>query len=168
MRIALKMEDMFMRKVAFFGFAFLVGCGGITPVSGDYDITITYSAATCPLAEGVSVGDTEDVVGNIQFNDDGTVTLDGDTDTLCTAEGTEVTCSAEFAETSPDADYTINQTWTIDLSWDSSTSFTGTQVQDIDCEGGDCELLMEYLELSFPCDMTLDLVGTLVEDDAAE
>ena len=155
-----------MRKVAFFGFAFLVGCGSITPVSGDYDITITYSAATCPLAEGVSVGDTEDVVGNIQFNDDGTVTIDNDADTPCTADGTEVTCTAEFSEAGTDADYTINQTWTIDLSWDSSTSFTGVQTQVVDCEGGDCELLMEYLELSFPCDMTLDLVGTLVEDAA--
>ena len=152
-----------MRTVLFgLGLA-LVGCGGITPMSGVYDVTMTSAADTCGFDEGV--GDSQEFESNIVFNDDGSVVFDGDDSASCSAKRATVTCDFSISSPGPDGyDYTINQDITFELVWDTNTSFTGWQVVSSACEGSDCSLLEDAF--SFPCSSDYDFVGSMAEDAA--
>ena len=153
-----------MRTVLFgLGLA-LVGCGGITPMSGDYDGTLTLTADSCGMFEDAEVGDPEDFVSNIVFNEDGSVVFaDADDGLECTADGAIVTCSYTSIPTEDEADDPFDglvEEGAIELVWDSNTSFTGWQTLSLDCEGADCSVLEDY-GYSFPCSIEWDLVGSM-------
>ena len=152
-----------MRTVLFgLGLA-LVGCGGITPMSGDYDMTITLAADTCGFDE--EAGEAQEIESSIVFNDDGSVVLDGDDSVSCSAKGATVTCDFSISTPGPDGyDYAIDQEGTLELVWDTNTSFTGWQAITASCEGSDCSLLEDAF--SFPCSTDYDLSGSMAEDAA--
>ena len=154
-----------MRTVLFgLGLA-LVGCGGITPMSGDYDVTMTLGADTCGMMEDAEDEELEAIVTSIVFNDDGSVVLDGDDSLPCTADGATVTCAFSDTQTADGADYAITQDVATELVWDSNTSFAGFQTMSVSCEGADCSFLEDY-GYSFPCSVEWDLLGAMAEDAA--
>ena len=154
-----------MRTVLFgLGLA-LVGCGGITPMSGDYEVTMTIEADTCGMMEDAEDEELEAIVTSIVFNDDGSVVFDGDDSLPCTAGGAMVTCAYSDTQAADGVDYTITQEMAMELVWDSNTSFAGYQTMNVSCEGADCSLLEDY-GYSFPCSVESDIVGAMAEDAA--
>ena len=145
----------------------LVGCGGVTPMTGDYAITTTLLADTCGMSEDSAEGDSDDFESNIVFNEDGSVVIDGDDSVPCTADGATVTCSISDTQAGEGADYALIQESSIELVWDSNTSFAGSQTMSLDCEGADCTMLEDY-GYAFPCSQDWDIVGAMAEDAAAE
>ena len=154
-----------MRTLLFaLGFA-LVGCGGITPMSGDYTGTVTLVADTCGINEDAEVGNSEDFETTIVFNEDGSVVFDDNDDFVCTADGAIVTCALTDVSSPDEADYAITQVLAAEMVWDTNTSFIGSQSVSISCEGADCSVL-EDNGYSFPCSSDYDLAGALAEDAA--
>ena len=145
----------------------LVGCGGVTPMTGDYAGTMTLMADTCGMNEESAEGDSDDFESNIVFKEDGSVVFDEDDNFACTADGATVTCSMSDTQAGEGADYALIQEWMAELVWDSNTSFAGSQTMSLDCEGADCGLLEDY-GYSFPCSTEWDILGAMAEDAAAE
>jgi hypothetical protein len=115
------------------------------------------------------LGDESDVTVAFLFNDDGTVSIDGDDSVGCTADGASVTCDATLENPGQEGyDYTIVQEVAVDLVWDSSSAFSGTQSAEMDCVGADCAALLDASDLTLPCIQEYDIVGTLAEDAAGD
>ncbi len=166
-----------MKKMVFGACALLVGCGGITPMSGDYDLTVTLDANTCgEMADG-DVGDTDDSTASFVFNEDGSVTIDGEADSPfdCALDGATMTCVVEEEEIGSGVEDGLDFSVTMDISvsmvWDSNTTATGDQAQTLNCAGADCEMVNEFYDEEFgatlPCSTTMSIVATYVDDEAA-
>ena len=132
-------------------------------MSGDYYGTLTLAADTCGMNEDAVVGGSEYFSANIVFNDDGTVVLDDADSFPCTSEGATVTCAFSDSQTADDLDYTITQDITVEMAWDTNTSFAGFQAISMDCEGADWSLLEDF-GYSFPCSTHYDFVASMAED----
>lgn len=133
-------------------------------MSGDYDVTMTLGVDTCGMMEDAEDEELEAFVASIVFNDDGSVVIDA-VGSDCTADGATVTCAFSDSQTEDGFDYTITQDVTVEVTWDTNTSFAGFQAISVDCEGADCSLFEDY-GYSFPCSTDYDLVGAMAEDAA--
>lgn len=163
-----------MQKMILGGCALLVGCGGVTPMSGDYAMTITVTTNTCGELSGEEVGEEESFDTTIVFNEDGSVVIDGDDDLGCVLEGATMTCDilGEELGTGEEAgmDYVLTMDAAISLEWDTSTTAAGEQTTTLQCDGADCDALNEMLlgeyGSTLPCSSTSNLTAEMPDAPA--
>ena len=153
---------------------FLVGCGGVTPMSGDYVVTSTLVSGDCVMLadeeaeEPLASGDSMESEMTLDFQDDGSVVIGDDENTECTLKGATVTCStAGQVDFGPELDLVLVLSGSSEYVFDSNTSFSGTSSTSMSCEGADCSVLESSEDVVVPCSSEFDIAGSMAEDAAS-
>lgn len=100
----------------------------------------------------------------LENHGDGTFTIipnDGTDPFLCTLDGAAFDCpdrATEEADLAGGYDAHLTGHATAEGSFDTDTHGSGTQTATISCQGSDCQLAAEVLDISFPCHLEVDFV----------
>ena len=133
----------------------LSACGSITPTEGAWTVSgFQVTEDTCNASdEDATASESDELSLTLALTDDGFTFTGTDEDAQsipCTLDGNDFTCDIE-TEVNDGGTFTMTIDYSFTGTFDSATEATIAMGTSISCEGDDCSLVEEQLEMSMPC-----------------